>query len=272
MTVSDVNRIDPFWFGRPEAEIRDAVADRHEVWAAVPGYSRYEWCDKPVEVTRAGDTFTSQVRRVGEGFMVLKMNKLSSAGYRQVNVTNDAGRRVTVDVAPMVLLAHHPAFRGLDKFPEGVETRHNPSVGDKTFNAYPEGIWPGTKAENHADKPDPGGRPTFPCRNAPTCENMVINEGRRCMDCVDAVRRDAAAQLEAGVPLDEIAAGFGNSPAWIYRLAVEGGYGGSIGQARGGRPLCERCTCPACERRRRGPWPRRLAVTLRGRSKIGDGQ
>jgi hypothetical protein len=272
MTDSDVARIEPYWFGRPEAEIRAAAEARDEAWAAVPGYSRYEWCDKSIEVTRAGDTFTSQIRRVGEGFMVLKMNKLSSAGYRQVNVTDDTGRRVTVDVAPMVLLAHHPAFRGLDRFPDGLETRHNPSIGDKTFNAYPEGIWPGTKAENHADKPAPGGRPTFACRNAQDgCPNRVINEGRRCMDCVDAVRRDAAAQLEAGVPLDEIAAGFGNSPSWIYRLAVEGGYGGSIGQARGGRPLCERCTCPACERRR-GSWRRRLAVTLRGHSKASDGQ
>ena len=46
----------------------------------------------------------------------------------------------------MVLLAHHPAFAGLAAFPDGLETRHNPAVGDKLFNAYPEGIWPGTQA------------------------------------------------------------------------------------------------------------------------------
>ena len=235
MTTHSEARIEPYWFGRPEAEIRDAVAGRHEVWAAVPGYSRYEWCDKPVEVTRAGDTFTSQIRRVGEGFMVLKMNKLSSAGYRQVNVTNDARQRVTVDVAPMILLAHHPAFRGLDRFPDGLETRHNPVTGP-LFNAYPEGLWPGTKEQNAGDKGPQD--PQFPCRNHVTCGNMVHNEGKRCVPCTEAVGRQAAAMLDAGENLMAVAFRFGyTGPDWVFKLAVKcGGYQGTKAAALAQHP------------------------------------
>lgn len=228
MTAHSDARIEPYWFGRPEAEIRAAVEARPEAWAAVPGYTRYEWSDK------------GRLRRVRDGY-IMKTAKLNNSGYVIPNVVRDSdGRQVTVAAAPMVLLAHHPAFRGLDKFPDGLETRHNPAVGDKTFNAYPEGIWPGTKKQNEADKPVPSTppEPAFPCRNAPACAGSVVNEGRRCVDCVAAVGREAAALLRLGMPLQQVAERFGyTGPDWVYQLAVKhGGFEGSKAGARTQRP------------------------------------
>lgn len=224
-THSDISQIEPYWFGRSGAEARARAEDRPEQWALVPGYSRYLWSDK------------GRVRRARDGYD-LSLNKLSSAGYRQVNVTDDTGRRVTVDVAPMILLAHHPAFLGLDRFPGGLETRHNPAVGDKTFNAYPEGIWPGTKAQNAADKYPDGPPAYFPCKNAPRCLNEVPHEGRRCADCAAEVGRQAAALLSAGENLADVAAFFGYKRTdWTYRLAVRHGrYAGTQEQALAQRP------------------------------------
>lgn len=243
MTASDEhaiterhNRIDPFWWARPEAEIRAAVAARDAAWAAVPGYSRYEWADKAVQVTRDGATFESQVRRSADRY-VLKPRLLNS-GYPAVNVIRDSdGKQVSVLVQVMVLLAHHPAFRGLSGFPAGLETRHNPSVGDKTFIAYPEGIWPGTKTENNGlDKDEP--EPQHPCRNAPACGNMVVTPGRRCTLCVRAVGREAGALLRLGMPSPKVAARFGyTDDRWVLNLAREyGGWEGSNAEARTQHP------------------------------------
>lgn len=213
-------RIDPYWFGRPEQEIRDAVAARGESWAAVPGYARYQWSDK------------GGIRRAADG-LVMK-TKVSNSGYELVNVLRDSdGKQVTVTVHSMVLLAHHPAFAGLDKFPPGLESRHNPSTGS-LFNAYPEGLWPGTKKENAADKfGEEGPAVQFPCKNAPRCRNLVPREGRRCTDCVAEVGRQAAALLNAGMSLQDAAEVFGYTRGdWTFKLAVRyGGYTGSKEQA-----------------------------------------
>ena len=134
---------------------------------------------------------------------------------RLVNVIRDGdGKQVTVTVHAMVLLAHHPAFRGLDKFPDGLETRHNPAVGDKLFNAYPEGMWPGTRPENEAERtaslaaegraangramaaPKP---PPAPCIR---CGDPVTRGGRRCHECVVAIGVEATALMRAGVKLE----------------------------------------------------------------------
>lgn len=145
------SEIAPYWFGRPEQEIRAAVSARDEAWTMVPGYLRYEWSDKG-GIRRAIDRRAMKTRTL-------------NSGYEAVNVIRDAdGKQVCVLVHVMVLLAHHPAFRGLDAFPPGLETRHNPVTGP-LFNAYPEGLWPGTKAQNAADKGDQ--EPQHPCRNAP---------------------------------------------------------------------------------------------------------
>lgn len=209
--------IQPYWWGRSEAEIRAAAEAREEQWAPVPGYSRYEWSDK------------CRLRRVRDGYVMKVGDKRNNDGYVLVNVIRDSdGRQVTVAAAPMVLLAHHPAFHGLDRFPAGLETGHNPAVGDKAFNAYPEGIWPRTKAENNGldkDQQDP----LHPCRNFVTCGNMVHNEGKRCTEtCVPAVGREAVAMLALGANLMDVAARFGYAgPDWVFKLAVK--YGGHEG-------------------------------------------
>jgi hypothetical protein len=236
-------QIGPYWFGKDEAEVRAAVGARPETWAAVPGYSRYEWSDK------------GQVRRKADQYL-MKLGKRNKDGYVLLNVIRDDGKPVTVAVAPIMLLAHHPAFRGLSEFPEGLETRHNPSVGDKTFNAYPEGIWPGSKKQNAAEK-DPQ-EPQHPCRNFATCGNMVHNEGKRCTEaCVPAVGREAAAMLALGANLmTDVAARFDyKTPDWVYKLAVKyGGYEGTKAEALAQHPsLAQRIRLRA--RARRGDAP-----------------
>lgn len=227
--------IQPYWFGKTEMEIRNAVDCRAERWAHVPGYSRYEWSDKGrVRVLPRTD---DRGRHLAGKVLKTRPN---NAGYEIVGVVSDAaGKQVTVAVAPMVVLAHHPAFRGLDGFPDGLETRHNPAMGDKLYNVYPEGLWPGTKKENAADKYGDEGPPIqFPCKNAQRCGNLVPREGRRCADCVAEVGRQAAALLNAGMNLQDAAEVFGYTRGdWTYKLAVRyGGYAGSKEQALAQRP------------------------------------
>lgn len=216
--------IEPYWFGRTGQEIRDTVAARGVAWGRVPGYSRYEWGDKD-----------NLVRRVSDGYP-MKTDKLNNAGYPVLNVIRDDKKPVTVTVHSMVLLAHHPAFAGLATFPDGLETRHNPQVGDKTFNAYPEGLWPGTKKANAGDKD--GQEPQFECRNYVTCGNMVHNQGRRCVSCTEAVGREAATLLNAGANLMTVADRFGyTGPDWVWKLAVKyGAYEGTKAEALAQHP------------------------------------
>lgn len=249
MTMSDTSRIEPYWFGRPEQEIRAAVEAREERWAAVPGYSRYEWSDKGrcrILPRVAGN------RRLPGGPMKISVN---NSGYGVVKPIRDSdGKQVSKPVAYMVILAHHPAFCGLSEFPGGMETRHNPSVGDRLFNAYPEGIWPGTKEQNAGDKGPQD--PLHPCRNFVTCGNMVHNEGKRCVPCTEAVGREAAAMLNGGANLMTVAERFGyTGPDWVHRLAVRhGGYEGSKAAALAQRPtLAQRVRLRA--RARRGDAP-----------------
>jgi hypothetical protein len=214
--------LEPYWFGRPEAEVRAAAAARPEAWDAVPGYGRYQWSDK------------GRVRRRADGY-IMKTRVLNS-GYEAVNVISDIdGKQSTRLVAQMVLLAHHPAFRGLAEFPLGLETRHNPVTGP-LFNAYPEGLWPGTKRQNAADKDRQD--PQHPCRNAPVCGGKVATPGRRCLDCVAAVGQEAAELLRLGMPLQQVAERYGyTGPDWVYELAVKhGGYEGTKAQARTQHP------------------------------------
>ena len=227
MTTHSEARIEPYWFGRPEQEIRAAADAAPETWASVPGYSRYEWSNK------------GRLRRARDGY-IMKTDKRNNQGYVLPNVVDDAGKQISRALAPMVLLAHHPAFRGLDRFPPGLETRHNPAVGDKTFNAYPWGIWPGTKAENNGLDKDPA-EPLHPCKNAaarPGMDHgMNHNAGKRCVACLDAVGIEAAELLRLRMPSLKVAARYGNSESWIMTLATKrGGYEGGNAEARGQRP------------------------------------
>jgi NUMOD4 motif len=221
-THRDIGQIAPYWFGRTAQEVSDAVNDRAEQWAPVPGYSRYLWSDKG----RVRISVNGRIMRT----------RVSNSGYELVNVVRDGdGRQVTVTVHSMVLLAHHPAFRGLAAFPDGLETRHNPATGP-LFNAYPEGLWPGTKEQNAADKAPQD--PQFECRNFAACGNMVHNQGRRCVPCTEAVGRAAAVMLDAGANLMTVAERFGYSgPDWVHKLAVKyGGYAGTKAAALAQHP------------------------------------
>lgn len=223
MTTHSDARIEPYWFGRAEQEIRGAVEARVEQWAPVPGWSRYLWSDKG----RVRVSVNGKLMKIG----------VNNSEYGTVKVVRDSdGEQITKHVGAMVLLAHHPAFHGLSEFPGGMETRHNPAVGDRLFNAYPEGLWPGTKAENAGDKGPQD--PQHPCRNAPACTNMVHNEGKRCVACTEAVGREAAAMLDAGANLMTVAERFGyTGPDWVHKLAVRyGGYEGTKAAALAQHP------------------------------------
>jgi len=225
MTTHSNARIEPYWFGRTEQEIRAAVEGRAEAWAAVPGYSRYEWSDK------------HGVRRKADRYP-MKLGKRNKDGYVLLNVIRDDGKPVTVAVAPMVLLAHHPAFRGLSKFPDGLETRHNPVMGDKTFNAYPEGIWPGTKAENNGvDKPEQAA-PQHECVSYAECGEMVHGPGGRCARHVRQLGEDAGELLRAGANLMAVVESYGYaSPKWTWERARDyGGYTGTMAEALAQHP------------------------------------
>lgn len=246
-THSDIAQIAPYWFGRPEAEIRAAAGARGESWAVVPGYSRYEWSDK------------GPVRRAADGHAM--KTSVNNSGYETVKVVRDSdGKQVTVTVHAMVLLAHHPAFRGLDKFPDGLETRHNPAVGDKLFNAYPEGLWPGTRPENDAERTASlaaegraaNGRPMAAPKPPPAscirCGGPVTRGGRRCHECVVAIGVEATELMRAGVKLEDANERLDYANAvYLHNLAVRyGGWG-----------HCPACSCAAADPQ--------AVVTLRSR-------
>ena len=247
-THSDTGQIAPYWFGRTEQEIRAAVEARGETWGAVPGYSRYEWSDK------------GRVRVSADGKIMSIRRRRQQADTPACRVKRDSdGERPFVTVHTMVLLAHHPAFHGLSEFPGGLETRHNPAVGDKTFNAYPEGIWPGTRPENEAERtvslaaegraangramaaPKP---PPAPCIR---CGGPVTRGGRRCHECVVAIGVEATDLMRAGVKLEDANEQLDYANAvYLHNLAVKyGGWG----------------HCPACSCTAASP----PAVTLRSR-------
>lgn len=222
--------IQPYWFSRTESEIRAAVDGRPETWASVPGWSGYEWSDKGRARSLDRTVGTRQYRGT-----ILKLNA-GSNGYLSHTARNDRGERCKPDVAPMVLLAHHPAFRGLARFPDGLETRHNPVMGS-LFNAYPEGLWPGTRVQNEREKDAPP-PPQHPCRNVEVCGNMVHHPGKRCVPCTEAVGREAAQLLGRGANLMAVAEHFGyTGPDWVYGLAVKyGRYEGSKSAALAQNP------------------------------------
>jgi hypothetical protein len=163
------------------------------------------------------------------------------------------------------LLGHKVVLTTFDRAcPDGMETCHG--KGGRADNRWPENIRWGTKPENHADQVEAGTaralEPTFPCVNAPACGNVNRSQGKRCLDCVKQVGADAAAMLNAGTPLEQVATRFRNSQQWIYRLAVEhGGYEGTPADARGDN------ACQACARRaaRRARLLRVVTFGLAGR-------
>ena len=92
---------------------------------------------------------------------------------------------------------------------------------------------------------------SFPCRNHVRCGGTVKNEGRRCLKCVAEVGRDAAALLNAGMGLADVAKRFGyTSTDWVFKLAAEHGYAGTKAQATAQRPrLSQRVTLMRARRK-----------------------
>ena len=223
----------PYWFTKTEMEIRNAVDTRAEQWAAVPGFSRYEWSDKGA-VRRLART-DDRGRHLKAGPHATRVHYRS--GYVITGAYSDvAGKVVTIhNVGQMVLLAHHPAFAGLAELPPGIEARHNPVMGP-LFNCYPEGLWPGTREQNEGDKPP--AVPQHECRNFALCGGLVFREGSRCVPCTEAVGREAAQLLARGANLMAVAEHFGYSgPDWVFGLAVKhGGYEGSKAAALAQHP------------------------------------
>jgi hypothetical protein len=169
-----------------------------------------------------------------------------SGGYVRVKLScdNPAHKPHTLTMQKIVLRT----FAG--ECPPGMEARH--LDGDPANNRWAPGataeevranggnLFYGTKLQNHHDKADPYAppEPVYPCRNAPRCAGRAHKPGRRCLDCVAEVGREAAGMLRAGQPLQAVAEHFGyTGPDWVYSLAVKhGGYEGSKAEARTQRP------------------------------------
>ena len=250
-----------------------------ERWTPLPApYSKYEVFSDGREADQR------PVRKAGGKPLALT---LSNSGYLLVKVYDDNGKRQTKTVHSLVLLG----FAG--ECPPGMETRHlddDPlnnrwrpgSTDDEVRAAGGNLIW-GTKKQQHADKVANGGATeapkTFPCVNHARCGGMVTNPGRRCLDCVAEVGREAAALLNGGRGLQAVAEHFGyTGPDWVFKLAVQhGGYEGTRMQARMQGVVsvhhepcrCAECQPPANTQRERG-WFARTLATLRVRRPGGS--
>jgi hypothetical protein len=172
-------------------------------WKSWPGFSRYRASDRGEIRNRAGKVLAARV---------------DPDGYLRSTLTRDDGQRIPFLVHRAVLEAHAgPPGKGQ-------ESCHGD--GGPLDNRYPENLRWDTKSENERDKiraghtPQPN--PTYPCKDG--CGTLVINEGRRCLDCLGKVRVESAAMLARGVNLMDVADHFGyTGPDWVWKLAVEGG-------------------------------------------------
>ena len=215
-----------------------ASDQRTETWETIPGFSKYE----------AGDLGRVRSARTGN----VLATRPSNSGYLLVKLYDDNGKQQTKTVHGLVLLT----FAG--PRPDGQETLHGP--GGPLDNRWPENIRYGTKPENAADRAAAGTAKTpaaYPCVNHGRCGGMVVKEGSRCLPCVTEVGERAAAMLDDGVGLDEVARRLGyQNAAWVHKLACNfGGYSKPVAHARA----------------QRQPWPRRVMATLRYRLRIGRG-
>jgi hypothetical protein len=140
---------------------------------------------------------------------------------------------------PHTLTMHKVVLTTWDKpCPKGMEACHSHGPARNSWRRK-DVRWD-TKKANEADKPFPSvlPDPTFPCRNAPECPNLVPSASRRCIPCVEQVGREAADMLRAGTPLQEVAEHFGYTGGdWVYKLAtMHGGYTATKAEARTQRP------------------------------------
>jgi hypothetical protein len=173
-------------------------------WKTWPGFSKYEASlEKGLIRNRAG--------------LIMSLFP-DKDGYLRVTLTDDDGKKHgAMSVARCILTAH-------DRPPlPGEEACHGP--GGKQDNRLANLRWD-DRAGNEREKVEAGNgpqpHPTYPCKDG--CGNLVINEGRRCLDCLGKVKVEAAAMLDRGVNLYDVAEHFGyTGPDWVWKLAVEGG-------------------------------------------------
>jgi hypothetical protein len=217
-----------------------------EEWRGVPGASGYQVSSRGR--FRGLDRLSTDGRRL-KGKLLVGITTKDNP-YPAVKYTLDTGRQTTPRPVHQIVLE---AFRG--PCPPGMESCH--ADGVPAHNCLENLRW-GTKAENAADKPvNGGGPPSFPCRNAPACENMVMNEGRRCRDCVARVGRIAAGMLNAGFGLEIVTDRLGyENYDWVWKLARD--FGG--------------CTLTKRDALRQRPsLSQRVKLTLRNRRANGWG-
>lgn len=173
-------------------------------WKTWPGFSRYE----------ASHRGFIRNRRTGRTLATTP----DPDGRKRLNLYADDGTRPNLSVARCVLTAH-------DRPPEpGEEACHG--LGGPHDDRWPENIRWDDKAGNERDKiaagTTPKPNPTYPCKDG--CGALVISEGRRCLDCVKRVGREAAEMLGRGVNLYDVAEHFGyTTPDWVWKLATEHG-------------------------------------------------
>src|SRR5271166_5759350 len=234
MTTDSNNALDAAFVAGDGNTWAEAV-ERPETWKPVAPlggctFSGYEVSDKGR--TRSVDR--KQGNRQLRGQVLAA--KPHEDGYVLTTIRCDSTdqaheRRHTVTVHKVMLTT----FDG--PCPPGMEACH--SDRGPAFNWWPEGVRWDTKPRNHADQVAAGTAvvpESFPCRNHARCGGAAKSEGRRCPGCFAEARQQAAALLVRGMPLPEVAARLGNSERWIHQIAAEGGYGGSIADARAQRP------------------------------------
>lgn len=209
---------------------RLAAGKPAETWKPLPpvdgcAFTRYEASDTGRARTAAGDPVSTRLHK--DGYLLADFRCDDPAACKRKK------RGVHTFTMHKVVLA---AFAG--PRPAGMQGSH--LHGNPAWNWVPEGVGYEDQPANERRKttrpvpPDP----TYPCRNAPSCPNLVINEGRRCLACVAETGRQAAEMLRTGKPLQEVAEHFGYTGGdWVYKLAVQhGGYGKSKAEARTQRP------------------------------------
>ena len=139
----------------------------------------------------------------------------SKAGRYPPASTQAATSRWTCDVttrtarAPTPSPSRRPSCGRSTAPARGMDASH--LYGNPAHNWYPEGLAWEDKPTNEGRKIDrpPPPEPTHPCRNAPACPNLVLNEGRRCEPCCAEAGRDIAAMLRDHRPLSEGADKYG---------------------------------------------------------------
>ena len=236
---------------------RLAAGKPAETWADVPSWY-YEQIGLPVPAVPHQVSDQGRIRNAKGEILADRPNGRpkelpAEEQYRRSNLCA-GGKKVPVLVHHVVLAGFHPEDRA------GRDTRHlGRGRACRAWNWWPEGVTYGTRPENMQDIP-PEVRsaaartaraaqmaagiamgpppPTHECVNYARCGGKALNKGRRCDACVKQVGEDAAALLNAGMRLQDVAEHFGyTADNWTYKLAVDyGGYAGSKVQARTQHP------------------------------------